>query len=866
LLLSRAATPVNILEYRSIDGDAITPAELKSVIIPDVYIGKNGYLSWSSGMFFRFSDSHVVPIMIRWGEFTELQNPDYENNKIDDIDGCFFANAITDYDNTEIVISLRVQNVTDILGFTVTLKQYDGNDWVVVDSGQFEYDYYIYWKYTSVVSVNIAAGDYLILEVLADSVLCQLDYIAATVSMIYVETQIDSVTVSAVDYREAWRAVVAKLTGQNNAISSSIFNDIHLGVILSTRYIRQIEGTNPGIAFTLEDLFNSLSIFNIGIGVNNGVLEIERMSYFFNPYVIIDLSDRINESLIEKAVIPELYANRLKFGFNTSEYGYLGGIFEFNTASEWSTVIKPINQEFAIVSPFRADSTGIYQAVEEATNPDNEVDQESDADLFLLDVQTDEVEDYKAKTDEEFDFISGSLKTNDLFNLDYTPARILRRWGSYIRAILHQNLTSFLRWQKSDKNSTLESQKTGEGVIVENSDIRVDELEVNRWIPEAYTVQVPLKETDLQAIEANPYGIIKLSDTKYGWILDYKSKNENRTSDLRLLRVNLKAVTPIPYKELGFGKLYNWHAVSDIAIIVNSTGLTPFDWRVATKDDFDELIEFCGGSSVAGGMLKETGFKRWLSPNTGAVDTYGFRAVGGGQRNGADGSFSEMKITGYIWSNELSNIPGEYWLLAVYSDNATGDNPTLIPETGSAVRLCRNSKLHTGARRTYTGNDGRVYNTIVINGIEWTIENLKETLYKYNKFSMQLNGELPSAGNITWVVMCTGYPTAYITIAINGGTTNEDVYDDIIANSTYQVLAAADVFRVLFDSDTDTIWCLFKLPPFVDAMISGGDPGEVYFNYPVSVSNEIPEVQDGTDWSNLTTGAWCHYDNNSQHE
>ena len=47
-----------------------------------------------------------------------------------------------------------------------------------------------------------------------------------------------------------------------------------------------------------------------------------------------------------------------------------------------------------------------------------------------------------------------------------------------------------------------------------------------------------------------------------------------------------------------FGKLYNWHAVND------QRGLAPTGWRIPNQQDWDTLIELCGGREKAGGNLK----------------------------------------------------------------------------------------------------------------------------------------------------------------------------------------------------------------------------------------------------------------------
>jgi len=75
-----------------------------------------------------------------------------------------------------------------------------------------------------------------------------------------------------------------------------------------------------------------------------------------------------------------------------------------------------------------------------------------------------------------------------------------------------------------------------------------------------------------------------------------------------------------------YGHLYNYKAVSD------SRKLCPAGWHVATDADWTTLTTLLGGNTIAGGKLKETGTTHWLAPNTGATDSYGFKALPNGER------------------------------------------------------------------------------------------------------------------------------------------------------------------------------------------------------------------------------------------
>jgi len=75
-----------------------------------------------------------------------------------------------------------------------------------------------------------------------------------------------------------------------------------------------------------------------------------------------------------------------------------------------------------------------------------------------------------------------------------------------------------------------------------------------------------------------------------------------------------------------YGALYNWHTVY-------SHKLCPLGWHVPSQEEWGIVVEYLGGSQVAGGKLKEQGTTHWLVKNEGATDEAGFRALPGGYRS-----------------------------------------------------------------------------------------------------------------------------------------------------------------------------------------------------------------------------------------
>ena len=103
-----------------------------------------------------------------------------------------------------------------------------------------------------------------------------------------------------------------------------------------------------------------------------------------------------------------------------------------------------------------------------------------------------------------------------------------------------------------------------------------------------------------------------------------------------------------------YGVLYNWTAAMDgeASSTTNPSGIQgvcPDGWHLPSDAEWTELTDYLGGTSVAGGKLKETGTTHWASPNTGATNETGFTALPGGLRHD-NGTFTNIGDGGYWWS------------------------------------------------------------------------------------------------------------------------------------------------------------------------------------------------------------------------
>jgi uncharacterized protein (TIGR02145 family) len=130
-----------------------------------------------------------------------------------------------------------------------------------------------------------------------------------------------------------------------------------------------------------------------------------------------------------------------------------------------------------------------------------------------------------------------------------------------------------------------------------------------------------------------------------------------------------------------YGVLYNWYAA-------NTGKLCPTDWHVPTDAEWLTLTTYLGGEDIAGGKLKEAGTAHWISPNTGANDEVGFKALPGGHR-GSDGVFEYLQYRVYWWSSSQGSIESAAFSRRIfYNENSVGKNQ-FDTESGYCVRCIK---------------------------------------------------------------------------------------------------------------------------------------------------------------------------------
>lgn len=98
-----------------------------------------------------------------------------------------------------------------------------------------------------------------------------------------------------------------------------------------------------------------------------------------------------------------------------------------------------------------------------------------------------------------------------------------------------------------------------------------------------------------------------------------------------------------------YGLLYNGFAV------LEARNICPAGWHIPASSEWSLLINYLGGSDIAGGKMKDTGTDHWISPNVNASGESGFFGLPGGYIN-QNGYFEGLGSIGYWWSSTGSDI------------------------------------------------------------------------------------------------------------------------------------------------------------------------------------------------------------------
>lgn len=252
-------------------------------------------------------------------------------------------------------------------------------------------------------------------------------------------------------------------------------------------------------------------------------------------------------------------------------------------------------------------------------------------------------------------------------------------------------------WSTS-ANPTIQDQKTNNGTGIGIFSSTLTNLEkYTKYYIRAYATNsigtgygneqtiLTLQNDQIADIDGNIYNTISigsqvwmkenLKTTRYsnGTTISFVSSNSNWEA----LTVNDKAYcfyNDDAPNGLIWGALYTWSAAvngftGSALNPSNIQGVCPTGWHLPSDAEWTQLRDYLGGTEIAGGKLKETGFTHWTYPNEGATNVSGFTALASGirEQNNIDfpGRSYGMYVVGIWWSaTEYSITEANRWILS----------------------------------------------------------------------------------------------------------------------------------------------------------------------------------------------------------
>jgi uncharacterized protein (TIGR02145 family) len=148
---------------------------------------------------------------------------------------------------------------------------------------------------------------------------------------------------------------------------------------------------------------------------------------------------------------------------------------------------------------------------------------------------------------------------------------------------------------------------------------------------------------------------------------------------------NVKSVEVISV----YGRLYNYH------VVVDTNGIAPFGWHVASVGDWLTLFDFLGNYSVSGYKLMEAGSYHWNHSDSDiiSINNFGFTCIPSGGRFDT-AIFKELAYKAFYWSknNDLNNLRDYYYIQLnrngfLYINNLYYH----YPRFGLAIRLVKDN-------------------------------------------------------------------------------------------------------------------------------------------------------------------------------
>jgi uncharacterized protein (TIGR02145 family) len=130
------------------------------------------------------------------------------------------------------------------------------------------------------------------------------------------------------------------------------------------------------------------------------------------------------------------------------------------------------------------------------------------------------------------------------------------------------------------------------------------------------------------------------------------------------------------------GKLYNWWAAA------SSNNICPQGWHVPTDAEWTILMDYLGGTWVAGGKMKAVS-SLWTWFNLGATNESGFSGLPSGRRDHWNGNFTSLGGAVIYWSSTAGSNGDYAWSYGLSVSNVNSGRYDIGKRAGHCVRCVR---------------------------------------------------------------------------------------------------------------------------------------------------------------------------------
>jgi hypothetical protein len=291
---------------------------------------------------------------------------------------------------------------------------------------------------------------------------------------------------------------------------------------------------------------------------------------------------------------------------------------------------------------------------------------------------------------------------------------------------------------------------------------------------------------------------------------------------------------------------YEYYYNGYSALRTGSQSLANTNWRVATRGDWTQIYSGLQTPDVSTyvnmGEYKATDDLciNWISPNTGASNTFGLNILPVGYRNNWDGSFVGINT----WcAYSYGNVPtDEIDFNYTNADATSGTNGSY--SFGNPVRLVSDAPgIPNGTTGTYLGNDGKIYGVVAINELWVLTENIKETLYRDGSPITKI------IGNVAWTEAITEAYCIYNDELLPCYSTTTTT----TSSTTTTTTTAAPTTTTTSSTTTSTTTVI--VPSSSILIVNNLNPPTVYIYHPdTNVSNAL-----------IVTGGTAEYKNDIAH-